>query len=108
RREHHDHLVARVGRGPSIRSRSGRCCGARNRTTRSWSVMAIENPQQTDTAAERFERLVDHEDVHTSRRESIGAGLALFALVVGLPVMLLVLAGPPRIPTEFPGMRELA
>lgn len=70
--------------------------------------MAIENPQQTDTAAERFERLVDQEDVHTSRRESIGAGLALFALVVGLPVMLLVLAGPPRIPTEFPGMRELA
>ncbi len=40
--------------------------------------------------------------------EVIGSGLALLALLVGLPAVLLVLAGPPPIPTSFPSMRDFA
>ena len=40
--------------------------------------------------------------------EVIGSGLALLALVVGLPALLLVLAGAPPIPTAFPSMRDFA
>ncbi len=40
--------------------------------------------------------------------EVIGSGLALLALVVGLPALLLVLAGAPPIPTSSPSMRDFA
>jgi hypothetical protein len=40
--------------------------------------------------------------------EVLGSGLALLALVVGLPALLLVLAGAPPIPTSFPSMRDFA
>jgi hypothetical protein len=40
--------------------------------------------------------------------EVIGSGLALLALVVGLPALLLVLAGAPPVPTSFPSMRDFA
>ena len=40
--------------------------------------------------------------------EVIGSGLALLALLVGLPALLLVLAGAPPIPTSFPSMRDFA
>ena len=69
-------------------------------------MMVDETPNPT--GADRFERLVDHDEVQKTRREALGAGLALFALLIGLPALLLVLDGPPSLPTELPGPRALA
>lgn len=41
-------------------------------------------------------------------RDVIGSLVALLLLVVGVPALLLVLDGPPPIPTELPGLRDLA
>lgn len=40
--------------------------------------------------------------------ELLGSGLALLLLLVGLPVLLLVLAGAPPIPTSLPSARDFA
>ncbi len=55
-------------------------------------------------AAGRF----SEQSVERSSRETAGAVLALLALVVGIPVALLVLAGPPPLPTSMPSMRDFA
>ena len=69
--------------------------------------MSAEDTQ--NTSAERFERLVERDTTPgRSGRETFGAALALLALLVGLPVALLVLSGPPPVPHGLPGMRELA
>ncbi len=61
----------------------------------------------TDPA--RFGRMV--EPSYASQRstaEVVGSSIALLALVVGLPVALFVLSGPPPIPTSVPSLRDLA
>ena len=59
--------------------------------------------------ASRFERLVDDRPVHqpTPREKALSA-LGLFALVVGLPVVLLALGAPPPIPTSVPSPGDFA
>ncbi len=48
------------------------------------------------------------QSVQRSTGETIGAGLALLALIVGIPVVLLLLSGPPPLPTSAPSMRDFA
>ncbi len=66
-----------------------------------------EETRSTDPArfaAGRF----SEQGVQRSTRETVGAVVALIALVVGLPVALVVLAGPPPLPTGMPSMRDFA
>lgn len=67
----------------------------------------VQEPRSTDPS--RFDGLQRRPQAATKRRagELIGSGLALLALVIGLPVALLVLAGPPPIPTSVPSVRDL-
>lgn len=67
------------------------------------------NEQERSTDPTRFAGLVAPAQKPERRAgEVIGSGLALLALLVGLPALLLVLAGPPPIPTSFPSMRDFA
>ncbi|GAA3528715.1 BTAD domain-containing putative transcriptional regulator [Aeromicrobium panaciterrae] len=64
-------------------------------------------PRSTDPArfaAGRF----SEQSVQRSTGETIGAALALMALVIGIPAILLVLSGPPPLPTGAPSMRDFA
>lgn len=63
---------------------------------------------QTSTDAARFERLVERDQAPRSGRETFGAAVALLALLVGVPALLLTVAGAPPIPTELPGMKDFA
>ncbi len=59
--------------------------------------------------ATRFEELAPQARPESSSAASrVGAALALLALLVGLPVALVLLGGAPPIPTELPGLRDLA
>ncbi|MFS0886673.1 BTAD domain-containing putative transcriptional regulator [Aeromicrobium sp. 179-A 4D2 NHS] len=59
--------------------------------------------------ASRFESLAPRPPEEPSSTASrIGSALALLALLVGLPVALVMLGGAPPIPTEVPGLRDLA
>ncbi len=69
--------------------------------------MSVDDPTR-DPSAARFERFVEHDDVPRSRREAVGSAIALLALLVGLPALLLAVAGPPPLPHELPAARELA
>lgn len=63
---------------------------------------------RASTDAARFEHLVVRDERPRSRREALGALVALLLLLVGVPALLWVLSGPPPVPTELPVMRELA
>ncbi|MCL3839171.1 BTAD domain-containing putative transcriptional regulator [Aeromicrobium duanguangcaii] len=59
--------------------------------------------------ASRFESLAPrHDDETPSVAGRIGSALALLGLLIGLPVALVLLGGAPPIPTEVPGLRDLA
>lgn len=66
----------------------------------------MDESQTTDAA--RFERLIQHDESPRSGRETFGAAIALLALVVGVPALLLVAAGPPPVPTSVPGAKDFA
>lgn len=70
------------------------------------STMQGQEPRSTNPA--RFARMLSP-GVKNKRRmgEVIGSGLALFALLFGLPAALLVLSGPPPVPTGLPSLRDL-
>ena len=66
-----------------------------------------EEQRSTDPA--RFAGMLRHAPREGRRTgELIGSALALFALVIGLPALLLVLSGPPPFPTGAPSLRDLA
>lgn len=59
--------------------------------------------------ASRFESLAPRPaEESSSVGARVGSALALVALLIGLPVALLLLGGAPPIPTEVPGLRDLA
>lgn len=59
--------------------------------------------------ASRFESLAPRPEEETSSVAGrIGSALALLGLLIGLPVALVLLGGAPPIPTEMPGLRDLA
>lgn len=66
----------------------------------------MDDSQTTDAA--RFERLIERDESPRSGRETFGALIALLALVVGVPALLLVAAGPPPFPTSVPGAKDFA
>ena len=70
------------------------------------STMQGQEPRSTNPA--RFAGMLSP-GVKDKRRmgEVIGSGLALLALLLGLPAALLVLSGPPPVPTGLPSLRDL-
>lgn len=65
-----------------------------------------ESPPPREIGPQRFQRGPESVEERSLAR-AVGAGFALAVMVIGVPVGLLVLAGPPPIPTSLPTREDL-
>lgn len=70
--------------------------------------MSVDEHEHRETSATRFEQLVERHEPERSRKEAFGSAIVLLLLLIGLPALLLVLAGAPSLPHDLPGPREFA
>ncbi|MCW2824437.1 MAG: hypothetical protein JWQ91_1354 [Aeromicrobium sp.] len=68
----------------------------------------VRDDSERSTDPTRFATARPHAKVERHVGEIVGSGAALLALLIGLPVLLLVLAGAPPIPTSLPTVRDFA
>lgn len=68
----------------------------------------VRDDSERSTDPTRFAPAASTPRVERHVGEIIGSGAALLALLVGIPVVLLVLAGAPPVPTSAPSLRDFA